>query len=106
MQEKLIFEEECMLDMRSLKMLTFKVRKFLGDKRERDEDRERETQRLIKSEDVKTQYCHDLIVDSSTSEGESVGACICPLRLVSSLSFRLLDKGTFYEKTGDCMCFS
>ena len=35
---------------------------------------EREAQRLIKTEEVKTQYCRDSIVDSSTSEGESVGA--------------------------------
>ncbi|MFS8035210.1 hypothetical protein Hanom_Chr17g01590391 [Helianthus anomalus] len=41
--------------------------------------------------------------DSSTSEGEFVGASICRLRLVSSLRLDRIDQGTFYEKIG---CYS
>ncbi|KAM0036180.1 hypothetical protein Hdeb2414_s0014g00423271 [Helianthus debilis subsp. tardiflorus] len=39
-----------------------------------EEEREIKAQRLIKTEEVKTQHCRDSIVDSSTSEGEFVGA--------------------------------
>ena len=64
MLEESTFEGEHMLDLINSKDVNIKVRESVDDKRERDEDREREAQRLIKTEDVKTKECHDSMDDS------------------------------------------
>ncbi|KAM0008167.1 hypothetical protein Hdeb2414_s0120g00802951 [Helianthus debilis subsp. tardiflorus] len=68
-------------------------------------DKEREAQRLIKTEDAKIRYCQRL--DERLCQhlrGSLLVHYICRLRLGSSLNLRVLDQGMFYEKTGNCVC--
>ena len=81
------------------KMSTSKWRSLLVIK-EREMKIEREAQRLIKTEGAKTRHCQWL--DERLRQhlrGSLLVHYICWLRLGSSLSLRVLDQGTFYEKT-------